>query len=154
MPVNRTDNANAAPRCQHAKLNGEPCRAPAVRGRTLCHLHEEIEHPRPGHALVFVEDAATLLLAIRQVIRALVDDTIDTKKAALILYGLQIASSNLKRFAQEQPQAESEKGEEEEGESLAALLLRKLEIETEEQAAERRAREAAEDALNPLGQAG
>ena len=33
MSSARTANANLAPRCQHTKLNGSPCAAPARHGR-------------------------------------------------------------------------------------------------------------------------
>src|SRR5581483_6541508 len=36
MTVHRTDQANRAPHCQHQKLNGSPCGAPALRGRRFC----------------------------------------------------------------------------------------------------------------------
>lgn len=146
MTVNRTDNANAAPRCGHAKLNGEPCRAPAMRGQQFCVFHTEIRRSRPHHHIPFVEDAITLQVALMEILRALLDDTIEPKKAALMLYALQIACTNLKRFAEELNHEQVE--EEKSSPSLAEYLLEKL-----QQAAERRAREAAEY-KDPLRQAG
>jgi hypothetical protein len=48
-----------------------------------------------------VEDAMSLQYALFQVMRLLTDKAVDTKRAALMLYALQIASSNLKRLHEE-----------------------------------------------------
>ena len=38
--ANPMRNAHAAPRCTaHSKRTGEPCRAPAVRGWSVCRMH-------------------------------------------------------------------------------------------------------------------
>ncbi len=38
--ANPMQYAHAAPRCTaHSKRTGEPCRAPAVRGWTVCRMH-------------------------------------------------------------------------------------------------------------------
>ena len=72
-----------------------------------------------------VEDATSLQYAIMQVLRALADSAMDTKTAALMLYGLQIACMNLKRLHDERPQAANP-----DQESLAATLLRRLDLES------------------------
>jgi hypothetical protein len=48
-----------------------------------------------------VEDAMSLQYALFQVMRLLTDKAVDTKRAALMLYALQIAASNLKRLHEE-----------------------------------------------------
>ncbi len=116
-------SANQAPRCQHQKLNGSPCGAPALRGRRLCRFHDTT-HRRKDYALPLVEDAVSLQFALVQVVRALVDKALDPKTGALVLYALQISAMNLKRLRDEFPNAASA-----EEESLAALLLRQLELE-------------------------
>ncbi len=116
-------SANQAPRCQHQKLNGSPCGAPALRGRRLCRFHDA-SHRQKDYSLPLVEDAVSLQFALVQVVRALVDKALDPKTAALVLYALQISAMNLKRLRDEFPSAA---GAEEE--SLAALLLRQLELE-------------------------
>jgi hypothetical protein len=105
----RTNVANlahsaAAPRCQHVKLNGQPCAAPAVKGRNWCLFHAgdyEGHFPTTG----VPEDAATIQLEIARVIRQLQNSQISTKSASLILYALQVASMNLKRLGAEMPVA-------------------------------------------------
>ena len=98
MPVAKLDNA---PRCQHTKLNGRPCAAPARRARKFCVFHEAAHAKRPDYAVRLVEDAMSLQLALFQVMRALDDHSLDPKRAALKLYALQIAASNLKRLHEE-----------------------------------------------------
>lgn len=118
MPVPKLDNA---PRCQHTKLSGEPCRCPAIRGRQFCHFHDTLDRKRGVYDLPWIEDATSLQFAVMQVIRALIDKEMDAKTASLVLYGLQIACSNLKRFDLERPS--SEVSEKEDDASLAMLLI-------------------------------
>ncbi|MBZ5630113.1 MAG: hypothetical protein LAO06_14740 [Acidobacteriia bacterium] len=87
--------------CQHTKVNGEPCGAPARKGRKFCIFHESMHQKRPDYTLPMAEDAMSLQLAVMQIIRALLDKAIDARTAALTLYGLQIASGNLKRVAEQ-----------------------------------------------------
>ena len=101
MNSDRTANANLAPRCQHTKLNGSPCAAPARHGRNYCVFHDAAHAKQPDDALRMVEDAMSLQYALFQVMRLLTVKAVDTKRAALMLYALQIASSNLKRLHEE-----------------------------------------------------
>ncbi len=99
--------ANNAPRCQHIKLSGHRCGAPARRRRRFCHFHERILRPkRPTYAVNFVEDATSLQFAIMEVLRQIGSRTADYKACGLSLYALQIACSNLKGFIAEQPNLE------------------------------------------------
>jgi hypothetical protein len=98
MPVAKLDNA---PRCQHTKLNGSPCAAPARRGRNYCVFHDAEHAKQPDSALRMVEDTMSLQYALFQVMRLLTDKAVDTRRAALMLYALQIAASNLKRLHEE-----------------------------------------------------
>ena len=54
-------------------------------------------------ALPVLEDAYSIEFAIGQVMQRLLDKSIDAKTAGLLLYGLQIASSNLKQMEAEKP---------------------------------------------------
>ena len=140
MNSDRTANANLAPRCQHTKLNGTPCAAPARRGRNYCVFHDAAHAKQPDDALRMVEDAMSLQYALFQVMRLLTDKAVDTKRAALMLYALQIASSNLKRL-HEETQEITKSGDIAQEKSLMKELLEVLQIpETE---AERMAEEMA-----------
>lgn len=89
-----------------------PVAAPALRGRTLCHFHQRAEDPATYEERSlppFIEDATSLQVVLMWVIRRLrtggfhLMDAVEYKRAALLLYGLQIASSNLKNFTAEHP---------------------------------------------------
>ena len=139
MNSDRTANANLAPRCQHTKLNGAPCAAPARRGRNYCVFHDAA-HSAPDYTFRMVEDAMSLQYALFQVMRLLTDKAVDTKRAALMLYALQIASSNLKRL-HEETQEIAQSGDIAQEKSLMKELLEVLQLpETE---AERMAEEMA-----------
>ncbi len=95
MPVPQLEKAV---RCQHIKLDGEPCRCPAIRGHLYCHFHDGLSRTRGIAALPLVEDATSLHFALIQIVRALFDHSIDPKTCSLVLWTLQIACSNLKNF--------------------------------------------------------
>jgi hypothetical protein len=150
MPVAKLDNA---PRCRHTKMNGQPCSAPARRHRKYCVFHEAAHAKRPDQTIRLVEDAMSLQFALFQVMRSLDDHSIDPKRAALKLYALQIASSNLKRLQQEIDYVPSDDPARQQ--SLLELLLDKFEIPRNEDEWERARAEAPgeerpiADALNP-----
>lgn len=81
------------PQCQHIRCNGVRCGSPALRGKQHCYYHDYTR--KPSRVLAELEDAESIQLALRQVIKW-VAFGMETKRAALILYALQIASSNLK----------------------------------------------------------
>jgi hypothetical protein len=127
----KLEAANASPRCQHVRMNGARCGAPALTGGSLCRLHQHALRPkRPNYELPFVEDASSAQLALNQILRALQDKAWDLKTCALMLYDLQIACSNLKRLGEDMP-AEPEQPRP----SLAGLLMQKLDQMVAEQAA-------------------
>jgi hypothetical protein len=133
-----------APRCQHVRLSGRQCKAPARRGNNYCLFHEA-EHVNEAN-LTFppVEDAATVAVATDQVLQALRDDSIDFHRAALLFSGLRIARANLKLLGLELgdeptlPKAVRvghPDDDDLEGPSLAEFLLGRLsEIEAEDAA--------------------
>ena len=97
--------------CKHVKANGEFCGSPALRGREYCYFHLSVlgrrlrtqKHIMKGEnhylQLPTLEDGNSIQMALMQVMEALLRDQIDTKVAGLLLYGLQIASSNLQQGA-------------------------------------------------------
>ena len=82
--------------CEHIKTNGVRCGSPALRGRRYCYFHYNLIRPRVN-VFPLLEDANAIQLELGEVIRGLIDQRLDTKRAALILYALQIASGNLRR---------------------------------------------------------
>jgi len=101
-------------RCNHIKANGTRCGSPALRNQRLCYFHHEnrsakISVPQTQLArggefvLPVIEDASSVLVAVHKVTQLLLEGAIEPKIAGLVLYGLQIASSSLKRLAEEKP---------------------------------------------------
>jgi len=133
--------ANAAPRCQYIRLNDQPCTQPALQDNIFCRFHDVLDRPLPdSRQIPFVEDAATLQLALMQVIRSLQLGQVDRRTAGTILYALQIAASNLKHFSEEvghpfaQPQTSRQQSQEKRddddipGPSLAEILIDRLQL--------------------------
>ena len=124
-PVQQPDHprnyaAQQAPRCQHIRYHGQRCAAPALRGQTLCHFHQHAADPATYEERSlppFIEDATSLQIVLMWVIRRLrtggfhLMDELEYKRAALMLYGLQIACSNLKNLNAERAQPEATEGE-------------------------------------------
>src|ERR671920_2096484 len=87
-------------KCNHIKTDGRPCAAPALRKHPYCFFHQQQVERRRRHqpeSLPLLEDRQSVQVAIMQVLERLYNRTIDHKSAALLLYGLQLASTNLKR---------------------------------------------------------
>ena len=106
-----------AARCRHIKVNGTQCGSPALRNKNFCFYHHkdrpvpvecysDIEYATGEINLPFFEDAHSIQAVIRQVVQMVLQKRIERKTASLLLYALQIASSNLKRMELEKPQPE------------------------------------------------
>jgi len=101
-------------RCQHIRVNGTQCGSPALRNEKFCYYHKEYrpervefygEDPDPMGAMNFpvLEDAHSIQAVVRQVAQYLMQKRIEPKTAGLVLYAMQIASSNLKQMQAEKP---------------------------------------------------
>src|ERR1700674_2821101 len=106
-----------AARCRHIKVNGTQCGSPALRSKIFCFYHHkdrplpvecysDIEYATGEINLPFFEDAHSIQAVIRQVVQMVLQKRLERKTASLLLYALQIASSNLKRMELEKPQPE------------------------------------------------
>jgi hypothetical protein len=107
----------AAARCQHIKVSGIQCGSPALRNKAFCFYHQqtrplavecyaEQEYSTGEIDLPPFEDAHSVQYVLRQVVQMVMQKRIERKTASLLLYALQIASSNLKRMDLEKPQPE------------------------------------------------
>src|SRR5437016_8627106 len=96
------------PRCQHLKTNGTQCGSPALRNGEYCYFHRRwrmttvdlshsAHHVTTEFVLPVLEDADSIQITLGQIMRMIVCRQVDTKSAGLLLYGLQIASANLRR---------------------------------------------------------
>jgi hypothetical protein len=114
-------------RCQHIKMNGDRCRGSALRDQKFCRFHNSCSDaevdvstsaavPAAPFFLPVLEDAASIQLAITQVCEHLLHRRLDAKKAGVLLYAMQVASSNLNRLSEADSQAKNEDRSEAEGE--------------------------------------
>ena len=103
-----------AARCRHIKVSGTQCGSPALRGKKFCFFHQQDRQAKvecysdlpeaTGEiSFPYFEDAHSVQMVIRQVVQMILQKRIERKTAGLILYALQIASSNLKRLELEKP---------------------------------------------------
>jgi hypothetical protein len=91
--------------CQHVRLNGERCTQPARRNSDFCRFHDAAMKPLPAahnlnEQLPVLEDADSIQIAIMRLLRYLMKGPIDRKDISTLLYGLQLASTNLARARQ------------------------------------------------------
>ena len=97
--------------CRHIKTNGQRCHAASLRGKPYCWFHMNLQRmhsPKLSESQRFqlppIEDNASILLAVGQVIQTLKSPYADTKRAGLILYALQIAAQLTARDEYVRPQ--------------------------------------------------
>ncbi len=95
-------------RCQHIKVNGTQCGSPALKRNRFCFFHKrwheqrivissaKARNCRPALDLPVLEDANSIQVSLMQVMRLLLVGQLDRKTAGMLLYALQIASSNLR----------------------------------------------------------
>jgi len=104
--------------CQHVRPSGRKCEATAIRGHRFCYFHLQTRRsqsaitpaeavangataPAPAATILtlpMLEDRSAIQLVITDLLRALAANQIDTKRASLLLYGLQIASANCSKY--------------------------------------------------------
>ena len=96
--------------CRHIKSNGERCHAAALSAKPYCYFHMNLRRmhsPRLADSQHFqlppIEDNASVLLALGQVIKTLNSPYSDTRRAGLMLYALQIAAQLTNRKEQSKP---------------------------------------------------
>jgi hypothetical protein len=89
--------------CAQRKHNGDPCQSPALRGERFCHYHKvmgkpkvEIDNQPSGHTYLPVfEDAVSIQSAISDVCEMMLHRRIEAKEASILLYAMQVASTNM-----------------------------------------------------------
>jgi hypothetical protein len=86
--------------CTHIKISGVRCGSPSLRGEQFCYYHQRMHRgvrtpPQSRlHPLACIEDKESIQTALAEVINALLRNTIDMKRATLILRALHIAVKN------------------------------------------------------------
>ena len=103
------------PLCRHIMTNGTQCEAPALKEEQWCFFHsrlhqrhhrfrpiptvtDSITRIQPVH-LSALEDLESIQVALSVVINALASGQMETRQATGLLYGLQIASTNVVRLS-------------------------------------------------------
>src|SRR5690348_8950509 len=89
--------------CTHIKVTGARCESPALRGEQFCYFHQHAHRGvrRPSrsrlHPIALIESEEAIQASLMEVINGLLRNTIDLKRAELILRALNIAVKNARR---------------------------------------------------------
>jgi len=97
--------------CRHIMPSGLNCKSPAMRGSAFCYFHGRSIPPARKSAsssegriqIPEVLDSNGFSRALRQVLQGLADCRISTRRASILLYGLQMASGQASEFDSELP---------------------------------------------------
>src|SRR5271169_5016303 len=89
--------------CAQRKAKGDPCQSPVLHGERFCHYHKlmglpkvNIDNSPSGHTYLPVfEDAVSIQSAISDVCEVMLHRRIETKEASILLYAMQVASTNM-----------------------------------------------------------
>jgi len=98
MPLNQNIRV-----CTHIKVNGVRCGSPALRDEVFCYFHQRmirgVRTPPKSrlHPIALIEDEEGIQASLMEIINALVRNTIDLRRAQLILRALHIAARNAPR---------------------------------------------------------
>jgi len=89
--------------CTHIKVNGVRCGSPALRGEVFCYFHQRmirgVRTPPKSrlHPIALIENEEGIQASLMEIINALVRNTIDLRRAQLVLRALHIAVRNSPR---------------------------------------------------------
>ncbi len=94
--------------CRHIMPSGKKCHSPALQNQVYCYYHKNLHrYNRPAASdnltLFEVEDNRGIQIALTQVLTALNSPHLDTRRAGLMLYGLQIAAQLANRTSDLEP---------------------------------------------------
>jgi hypothetical protein len=100
--------------CRHIFTDGHRCGSPALRNEPFCYYHHTTRKPAPRQSLgrkssfdlPLPEDRSAIQLAIGTILQRIASNDLDSRRAGLLLYGLQIASLNLPKQKEAQEPVE------------------------------------------------
>jgi len=101
--LDRISNMPQTNSCTHIKVSGVRCGSPALRGEQFCYFHQQAHRSvrRPPfsrlHPIAIIEDEDSIQASLMEVINGLVRNTLDIKRATLIIRALHIAVKNASR---------------------------------------------------------
>jgi len=102
--TSRYENFGDVPKCEHIKADNRTCGSPALNGKRYCFFHAQLrpggkpKKPKPVQ-LPPLEDDRAIQMAVTKICQAVVNETIEPKRATAVLYGLQVAANAVKRPA-------------------------------------------------------
>jgi hypothetical protein len=90
--------------CRHIKTNGYKCHSPALSGKAWCYFHFKFHcHGNPNQvraatvAIKSVDDLRGIQLAVNRILASFQSPYVDTKRAGVFLYGLNLAATLARR---------------------------------------------------------
>jgi len=88
--------------CTHIKVTGVRCGSPALRGELFCYFHHHLRHNVKGprsrmNYSAILEDEESIQVSLMEMVNALLNGTIELKRAELILRALNTAVRNIRR---------------------------------------------------------
>jgi len=113
--------------CRHIKHGGERCKSPAMRNHAFCYYHaRQHSNTKRGFADNFAlptpEDPVAIQESLGRLFQAILNSSLDQKKTAQLLWGLQIASNNLARKPKKDPDTVPSVTRTKDGDELAPVL--------------------------------
>jgi len=87
--------------CSHLHTTGKHCGSPALRGEQYCFYHHPTRRPpvRPKGEVPFtlppISDRVDLQVILTEIMRRLANNSLDTKRAGLLLQTIQMTATNL-----------------------------------------------------------
>src|SRR5882724_2934409 len=88
--------ADMAPRCRWVRQDGTSCQSPEMKQHIYCFAHRQMAEARTLMLMLPApEDANAIQVGLMRIQKALIEDTITTKKAGLLLYSMQLALTNV-----------------------------------------------------------
>ena len=89
-------------RCHFTKSDGELCGSYALRNKTLCYFHSQTAEGRKkkkkkAFHMPVLEDDLAVQMVVTNVCRGLAEESLEPKRATTLLYGLQVATTALRR---------------------------------------------------------
>jgi hypothetical protein len=92
----RLKMADMAPRCQWVRQDGTTCGSPQLKQHIYCFAHRQMAEARTLMLMLpAMEDANAIQIGIMRIQKALIEGTISTKMAGLLLYSMQLALQNV-----------------------------------------------------------
>ena len=94
---------NRDQQCHHYQApTGQRCGSPALKGQYYCYHHHITKTNRTNHRVLIdpeitgmeippIEDRASIFVALAAIVHRLAENTIDTRRAGQMIYGLQVA---------------------------------------------------------------